>query len=70
MNTQTNPKSQNIYMGDYAKSCLQMAARIEKFPNDTHIVTFNGDEYEITPQMVPSFLEFLREQAAGNHGFN
>jgi hypothetical protein len=47
-----------------------MAARIEKFPDDTHIVMFNGDEYEITPDLVPGFLQFLRGQAASNAGFN
>jgi len=66
-NPSAKPKSQNLYgfngAAGYAVACRQMAERIERFPNDTHVVSFNGEEYHITPSMVPAFLAFLLEQA-------
>jgi hypothetical protein len=66
MRPQTKPRTDNLYIAGYSEACSQMADRIEKFPNDTHFVSFNGDEYEITPKKVPAFVRFLREQARQN----
>jgi hypothetical protein len=64
------PKSNNAYIGSYALGCRAMADRIEQFPNDTHVVFFNGEEYEITPEMVPDFVRFLRSEANPAGGIN
>jgi hypothetical protein len=59
-------KAMNVVSGDYAESCLRLARQIERFPTDTHIVFFNGEEYRITPDLVLSFVRFLRQQAGTN----
>ncbi len=55
------PKSENIYLGSPAQMLRDMIGRVQRYPKDDHVVSFNGDERLITPEMIPDFVNMVRE---------
>jgi spore coat polysaccharide biosynthesis protein SpsF (cytidylyltransferase family) len=54
-------KSENLYLGSPQQMLTDMIGRVEAYPNDDHLVSLNGDERMITPEMIPDFVKFVRD---------